>query len=685
MNDNRVIEPAQFTRAQAPGRTPRFQASPAKIGVLALFIVLAVAALFMFNARAVKFSFDPASASMQITSGMPTYRLGERFLMLKGDYDIQAFAEGYNPLITTVSISGEAEQGFTYPLIKLPGILEVTAEDQTGQVSDAEVFIDQQLKGLTPTTVDEVLAGTRELYIEHPRYLPYQEEVEIIGRRERQSRQITLAPAWAIISITSLPADANILLNDIIVGKTPASIEVLQGDRSLKLQRSGYKTFESTLQVVAQQDQALEEIVLIKSDGKLNIVSKPSGANITISGLYQGQTPLAIALAPSDEYTLTATKAGYQSVTRALLVRPDEDQSLSLNLKPVVGIIKLSVTPSGATLFVDDKNQGDPNQTLELTARSHELKIELPGYASFVTQIIPQPGLSQQLNIALQTEEAARVSAIPQQIKTSQQDILRFIVPEALQMGAGRREPGRRSNEILKDVELTRAYYLGEKEITNQSFKAFNPGHDSGLLGRALLSDPDRPVVNVSWRQAIEYCNWLSLQDGLRPAYEQRQGRWQLATPTTTGYRLPTEAEWAWAARYAAGRQSTRFPWGNAMPPSPGAGNFADASAANMVPYSIKGYNDNFRGPAPSGTFKPNELGIFDLAGNVSEWIHDYYSVALERKTLTDPVGPAQGDYYVIRGSNYTHGRFSELRWTFRDYGSEPRADVGFRIARWAQ
>ena len=121
------------------------------------------------------------------------------------------------------------------------------------------------------------------------------------------------------------------------------------------------------------------------------------------------------------------------------------------------------------------------------------------------------------------------------------------------------------------------------------------------------------------------------------------------------------------------------------MPPTAGSGNYADVSAASMVPYTISGYNDNFRGPAPPGTYASNELGIFDLAGNVSEWINDYYSVQLQRKTLLDPLGPARGDYYVIRGSNYTHGRFSELRWTFRDYGSDPRPDVGFRIARFVE
>jgi len=81
-------------------------------------------------------------------------------------------------------------------------------------------------------------------------------------------------------------------------------------------------------------------------------------------------------------------------------------------------------------------------------------------------------------------------------------------------------------------------------------------------------------------------------------------------------------------------------------------------------------------------SYPANEFGIFDLAGNVSEWIHDHYSVEIPKEKLINPTGPKAGDYYVIRGSSYKHGRFSELRWTYRGYGSDPQADVGFRVAR---
>ncbi|MFT7218895.1 MAG: sulfatase activating formylglycine-generating enzyme [Candidatus Azotimanducaceae bacterium] len=682
---NRTIQPTDFSRPDAVNQRTGLNLSPLKLSLIAVFLLLALVALFMFQARAVKFVPEPIDSNIDIQSGLLTYRLGERILMLEGEFEITATAEGYETLTKTISVSSAPDQDIPILLTKLPGIVSFSAVFGNDSILGAEVFIDQESQGVTPITLDDVPAGLREVLIRHPRFRAFQTEFDVDGMQREQSLAADLRPAWADIEVSSTPTNADILVNEIVVAKTPASVEVIEGTHSLKVRGKGYKIYETQLSVIAEETQTLDLITLIKSDGKLNVISEPTGVNITVSGQYYGQTPLSITLPPSERYEILATKAGYENIRRNLQIKPEEDQSLNFRLKPIVGIIKLSVKPTGAELFVNNKLIGDANRTLELIAKNHDVRIELPGYATYETKILPQPGLSQQLNIVMQTEEAARVSAIPQSIATTQGDTLRFIIPGRLNMGAGRREPGRRSNEIEKDVTLTRAFYLGIHEISNDHFQAFDPGHNSGLLGRALLSDPERPAVNMTWARAVEYCNWLSRKDGLPSAYEKIEGAWRLVAPYTIGYRLPTEAEWAWASRYASGIKGSRFPWGDSMPPSAGAGNFADVSAESMTTYHIKNYNDSFRGPAPSGSFAANELGIYDLAGNVSEWIHDYYSVELARQPLTDPVGPGRGDYRVIRGANYTQGRFSTLRWTYRDYGAEARPDVGFRIARFVE
>ena len=681
---NTVIQPADFARAEPTGRK-RLATNPALIAVSLAFVILALVALFMFSARAVLITTTPAQATLTISSGafldiLPIWKIADRRMMQPGQYQVLAEAEGYRSLNAGITVLDAAEQDFALELVPLPGIVTVTTLPEDG----AAVLIDQVPSGTTPITLDEVAAGARIITIQHPRYQTYQTELLVEGKRQQQSVTLKLTPAWAEISINSLPDGARVLVDGIESGTTPATLEVLEGQRELQVMKSGYKHWLSTISVQAQVAQTLPDILLVKSDGRLQISSTPEGASVTLAGRYQGQTPLSVKMPPGEDHSLLVTRAGYKPISRTIALAPDEDATLDLTLKAITGTIRVAASPAGARLFVNDEPRGNANQTLTLTARKHRIRIALEGYAEFESTVVPQPGLPQQLDVILQTEAEARTAAIPRQITAATGDRLKLIIPGAMRMGAARREPGRRSNETEKDVLLTRPYYLSEREISNQTYRQFDSSHESGMFGRALLDADEGPAVNISWEQAVRFCNWLSQQDGLPPAYALKDGLWQLALPVTHGYRLPTEAEWAWAARYDDA-EMTRFPWGDTMPPTVGAGNYADVSAANMAPYHIAGYNDTWRGPAPTGSFEPNALGIHDLGGNVSEWVHDYYSVDPARETLTDPIGPMAGEYHVIRGSNYTQGRFSELRWTWRDYGVDARPDIGMRIARYLE
>jgi formylglycine-generating enzyme required for sulfatase activity len=251
-------------------------------------------------------------------------------------------------------------------------------------------------------------------------------------------------------------------------------------------------------------------------------------------------------------------------------------------------------------------------------------------------------------------------------------------------MGSSRSEQGRRANEVLVPVTMTRPFLIGIREVTNTEFAKFRPGHDSGSDIHPSMAGGANPVANVTWFDAVEYCNWLSTREGLKPAYEEKFGDWTIIRPLTNGYRLPTEAEWAWAIRYSGSTGVRKFSWGTEMPPKRDSGNFADRSAIDLVPSILPRYEDGFASTAPVGKFTANPIGIHDGAGNVAEWVNDIYSVPTPGITtaIVDPLGPETGKTHVVRGSSWQHAGILELRLSYRESESEAQADIGFRIAR---
>ena len=251
-------------------------------------------------------------------------------------------------------------------------------------------------------------------------------------------------------------------------------------------------------------------------------------------------------------------------------------------------------------------------------------------------------------------------------------------------MGSSRREQGRRSNEALRAVKINDAFYLGVREVSNAEFRAFNAEHDSGAYAGISLNEDDQPAVRVTWEEVAQFMNWLSIQDGLQPVYEEGDGIWAAARPLRNGYRLPTEAEWAWAARFAERDEPLIYPWGAELPPPDRSGNYADVSAADLLPTTLVTYNDGFETSAPSGSFEANAVGIFDLGGNVAEWVQDYYEVgrSATEALVEDPLGPETGRFHVVRGPSWRSVTVTDLRLAARQYSAEGDEKTGFRIAR---
>jgi formylglycine-generating enzyme required for sulfatase activity len=675
-----AITPIAFKPAAAGGQAGRRGVSKGTIGATTAFALLAISAWFAFTAKSVALDIEPAPASVSLPSTLFKLKIGDRFLLRSGSHRVAAELPGYYPLDTEIEVGALADQTIALTLTKLPGLVTITTEPEVG----AEVLLDGAQLGATPLVDTEVTPGVHRLEFSAARHLAEVRELTVSGGGERQSLAATLTPDWAAVSLRTEPPGATVLVDGVAAGVTPAELEIDSGEHQLEARLAGYNAWSNKVLVAANQPQQLPDIKLALADGRVELASAPTEASVSVDGEFRGRTPLSLRLTPGRAHRVTLTKPGYETAARELSVAADSGRRLQIELTPQVGEIAVASTPPNAEIWVDDERRGVTPTTLELTAVSHEIEIRLAGFAAERVELTPRPGYPQKLERTLVSLNESSGGGFASQLRTAAGQELKLVPAGQFTMGSSRRDIGRRSNEMLKPVRVTRAFYLGAREVTNKEFRDFKPDHDSGTAGDHSLNGDDQPVANVAWDDVALYLNSLSVRDGLQPVYEEQAGGWAAVQPLRNGWRLPTEAEWEWAARFAGQEAGLLYPWGAEMPPPDRSGNYADVTAAGLVPTTLVTYNDGEPVAAPGGRFAANAYGIFDLGGNVAEWVQDFYVPDAVEPTerVDDPLGPAAGSAHVIRGASWRSATVTDLRLSARASGVEGRDDVGFRIAR---
>jgi len=676
--DAERIEAIRFRASDAvkPGR--RFTLSPLRLALTVLGVAAALVLWFVFTAMSVSLVTVPAAANVRVTGGLPALRLGDRVLLRPGNYRVRAEQAGYKPAQMQIKVTKAPNQQFSLALVKLPGILRIDVP------AAASVSVDDKDAGKAPGEF-ELAPGRHTVAIAAERYQPFKADVDIEGLGKTQTFKPQLVPGWGVVTVTSEPAGAQLLVNGEPRGVTPVEAQIMAGAHPVELRLEGFKPWTTDIQVKANEPMTLGPVKLGLPDGRLTVRSDPAGASVSVAGVYRGQTPVELELRPDLGHSIVLTRPGYEAVTRQVSLSAGEQRTLAVPLSGVFGEVAVRAQPADAQVYVDGKLSGAANQTLRLVATTHDIEIRKAGFVDFKTSVTPRPGVQQRVDATLLTPEQSRIASTPATVKTKFDLQLRLMPIGKFTMGSPRREPGRRANEQQRDVELKRGFYLSVTEVSNAQFRRFKPEHRSGIVGNHTLDLDNQPVVAVTWMEAALYCNWLSEQDGLPPAYEKKGETLVAVNPMTKGYRLPSDAEWEWAARYEGGSKLRRYPWGDSLPVTPRSGNYADTTARLIVQDVIPDYDDGFAASAPVGKFPANALGLQDLGGNVAEWVHDYYTVTADTgQTLVDPLGPADGKQHVIRGASWKHSGVTDLRLSARDFGEGARNDVGFRIARYA-
>jgi len=223
----------------------------------------------------------------------------------------------------------------------------------------------------------------------------------------------------------------------------------------------------------------------------------------------------------------------------------------------------------------------------------------------------------------------------------------RVAVQERIVFGVGRNEP-----------------YCNVREFDSWSQIAFAKNQFTVQPGKE-----NHPMLEISWFGSAAYCNWLSLRQGLRPCYNPADWECDFAGD---GYRLPTEAEWEYAAR--GGLERRKYPWGDEE----------DPTKTNWWGSGDPFEKDPYPRTTPVGFYPPNGFGLYDMAGNVWEWCNDWYGLSYyDFKIKDNPRGPASGSARVTRGGSWIlnpdRSRCSNRNFNYPHYRG---LGLGFRVVR---
>lgn len=215
------------------------------------------------------------------------------------------------------------------------------------------------------------------------------------------------------------------------------------------------------------------------------------------------------------------------------------------------------------------------------------------------------------------------------------------------------------ADEKPKHSVTVTSFYLDKYEVTVAEFRQFCKATRRRMPRQPSWNNDNHPVVNVNWNAARAYAKWK-------------------------GKRLPTEAEWEYAARI--GNKRLYYSWGNVKPSRRRGGNIADESIrAEKRFWKIwKGYYDGFVYTSPVGRFNPNQFGLFDMTGNVCEWCNDWYDANYYKNSpKIDPKGPDKGTHRVVRGGSWNMGPRKVLTTKRFYFRQDVELDhVGFRCAK---
>lgn len=637
------------------------------VGVLG--VLAAGSMLFLLATRVLQVAITPVDADLaaELQGGEGVAIFGRRMLLYADDGSVLVSAPGFAP--REVSLSRDDESPVAVELKPLPGQVSIIVNSSTAflvRIDDKVVSSDREFEV-------ELEPGNHVVRVEGRDIKPYEQEIEVEGRGRSQTYEFTPLPSASatevMLSVSARPASSRILIDGVAVGTGRFEGPVSGGRHDVRIEAENHEPHVRTIDLETD-NLDLGTIELSPNPARISLTSSPSGATVLVDGRFQGSTPLEFTLPAGKEYGISVRKARQGTAADVLTPAPGARITRHYELSDVLYRAEV-VANMTAEIAVNGQPRGSTPLSVEVRA-GDRITASADGYASKPSEVLVKSvgGDDRQYAFALMEPAVLAYEEADEETTAFGKVRLRKFPPLKLRAPAGESE--------TIEITLSRPFYMGKHEVTVGDFRAF-------AGGSAASKQTDHPATSVSWDEAVRFCNWLSAKVGLPPAYSFADDQVQL-DPRSLGFRLPTESEWVAVASYDVARREPigPYPWGKSEAIPRAFDNFAGREMRDDNPRHLESHTDNHVATAPVTAYPPNANGLHGIAGNVSEWVYDFYRNSFGSGTpLVDWPGPNHGIDRVVRGANFTSDSLSQLRLDHRDYSGIKKDTVGFRVARW--
>lgn len=599
----------------------------------------------------VQFSFDPERVKVEFLE------TDSRFLVLdgrlnlnvkKGSRPIRVSAPGHfprefeldikstplDPIRVTLSQKWAKLRVIGTPQTLVTGINSKGQEFEVGVIGEDGILLAEE----------KLLADTYTLVGERPNYRPNRLSGVELPFNDLREVEIFVEPLPGRVEVVSQPAGATVYVNGDSQGETPLVLEAMPVEKTLNMEvvKPGFREKAKSFRLDPNANLLLDFGNLVMKTGEIRPqVVVPSGSlpgelledlTYIVDGVSFPGTAQVLSPVMEGEHTLRVEHPDYFPTSVTVRVGDGRFTPVAIDLAPKPGQLTVRLDPPlNFELEANGTNLEPVNEAGTTFSfppnQPFNLEIKIRNHLSAVKKISFDPN----------ERELWTLKAVPIPGPTPGEDYLVpyvgvemiFIEEGTFVMGSPPEEISRLPEEgPPTQMTLTRPYWIGKYEIQQSEYGYImeeNPSRFSGATN---------PVDSVSWNEANQFCQRLT-------AIERQAGR----LPEGYEYRLPTEAEWEYAAR--AGTR-TPFFWGSSA--NPDLGNFKGVYPRDFnEDQDISGIYGSVKG----GQYNPNPWGLYDVHGNLREWTHDDWNARLPGGASIDYTGPEFGRQKSFRGGGW--------------------------------